>query len=195
MLAARLRRLAVLATVGVLLALAAVVVSGSASAASSRRDTPIRVVHAAGHTLKIWAVTKHQSCWRHAYGDVRNFVSTQECGNSLGRMLITTRVNGRGVGLARYTCAFGGATAQQMYTRAGEFRHLVSQNGTGMFYSLFHDGYGLPAGPQAVPGSNAFRALSQDSGVWIFQAWYLHGATPNNAPALERLEKNLFLQF
>jgi hypothetical protein len=87
MLAVRLRRLAVLATVGALLALTAVVVSGSASAASSRRDTPIRVVHAAGHTLKIWAETRHQSCWRHAYGrDVTNFVSTQECGRSLGRM-------------------------------------------------------------------------------------------------------------
>jgi hypothetical protein len=173
--------------------------AASAFPAGAAARKPLRTVvfHSNGHkyVLKIWAERKHEKCLPHAYGSpVRHFLRHHKC-RDLTRYLVTTRVNGRGVGLAQSSLGFTGKTATQMYRAAGKFRKLVSENGTGNFYSLFHDGASLPRGPQSVPDPDAFNAQAQDAGVTIVDAWWLHGPTPRNAKPLERMARDIYLHW
>ena len=77
---------------------------------------------------------------------------------------------------------------------AGDFRALVLQDGTGSIADMLREGWRLPAGPTAVPSPDAFSALAQDSVVTVDDAWYVSGPTPENDPALERMERAVFLQ-
>jgi hypothetical protein len=186
----------VLAASVALIAAAASVSTGSAAAATQK---PLRTVvfHSNGHkyVLKIWAERKHEKCLPHAYGaPVRRFLRHHKC-RDLTRYLVTTRVNGRGVGFAQSSLGFTGKTPTQMYRAAGKFRKLVSENGTGNFYSLFHDGASLPRGPQSVPDPDAFNAQAQDAGVTIVDAWWLHGKTARNAKPLERMARDIYLHW
>lgn len=160
-------------------------------AAAGPKPIETVTVHSNGHkyVLKVWARTKSRKCVKNAYGKpVRTFLRKHRCGG-LTRWLVTTKVNGRGVGFAQ------SATSFNTYAAAGHFRGLVTKNGTGNFYSLFADGYHLPRGPQSVPDPDAFKALAQDTGVTIVDAWYLHGKTPRNARPLVRMAENIYLQW
>ena len=141
----------------------------------------------------MWAQKQTTACAAHAYGTpIIAFLRKHPC-DGLRSLLATTRVGGRAVGFAQRTIGFRGAEGHS-YRAAGEFRALVSRSGTGNLDDLLREGYRLPAGPAHVPFPNAFAALGQDNSVTVVEAWYLHGATPDNDPALERLERDIFLR-
>jgi len=201
---ARLRRLARYAlalTLSLFLGFAPMVVPGPASAAaegvSAQKPLETVVVHSNHHryVLKVWSRKTNKQCLPHAYGaPVRHFLRRHHC-TGVTRWLVTTKVNGRGVGFAQSAVGFTGRTQSASYRAAGRFRTLVTRNGTGNFYPLFHDGYRTPAGPQYVPSPAAFNALVQDIDVTIVDAWYLHGKTPQNAKPLERMARDIYLQW
>lgn len=144
--------------------------------------------------IQIWARATSRNCAAHAYGaPVIDFLHRHSC-NGLTSLLATTTVDGRAVGFAQRSVGFGGGV-NQSYRAAGQFRALVSRSGTGNLNDLLREGYRLPAGPTQVPFPNAFNAQSQDSGVTVVEAWYLTGSTPDNDPALERMERDIYLQF
>lgn len=174
---------------------------GPASAAtrglSAQKPLETVVVHSNHHryVLKVWARKPSKKCLPHAYGGpVRHFLRHHHC-TGVTRWLVTTKVNGRGVGFAQSAVGFSGRTQTASYRAAGQFRTLVTRDGTGNFYPLFHDGYRTPAGPQYVPSPDAFNALVQDVDVTIVDAWYLHGKTPPNAKPLERMAREIYLQW
>lgn len=163
-------------------------------------STPIReanVTSVDGKTsyhIKIWAQTTSSTCANHAYGtQVVEYLTAHPCAG-LTRILATTTVGGRPVGFAQSSLGFLGA-APGSYTIAGNFALLENKDGTGSIDDLFRDGYRLPSGPSQLPASEAFDVQSQDSGVTIVDAFYLDGATPNNAPALVKMCKDIYLQF
>jgi hypothetical protein len=188
----------------VVLALAAafaLTVPSAASAASSGAASqhPIKTVtvHSNGHkyVLKVWAKSSSKHCLAHAYGTkIRHFLSTHHC-TSVVRYLVTTTVNGHGVGFAQSAASFTAKSEGRAFQVTGEFRKLISENGTGNFYSLFHDGDHVPSGPQSVPDPDAFKALAQDVVVTSVDAWYLHRHTPQNTHPLVQMINNIYLQW
>jgi hypothetical protein len=186
----------------VLAAAFALTVSGTASAAptGTASQHPIKTVtvHSNHHkyVLKVWAKSSSKHCLAHAYGTkIRHFLSTHHC-TSVVRYLVTTKVNGHGVGFAESVASFSAKTEGKAFRVTGEFRKLISEDGTGNFYSLFHDGDHVPSGPQTVPDPDAFKALAEDVVVTSVDAWYLHQhTTSNNATPLIQMIKNIYLQW
>jgi hypothetical protein len=174
--------------------------SASASAGSGAHPVPSRplrtvTAHATDGTtyvVQVWADEASRNCPAHAYGQVVQFLKRHPC-FSMRSTLATTTVDGRPVGFAQRAIGFRG-TEGASYRAAGEFRKLVSQSGTGNLNDLMREGYRLPSGPTSVPFPNAFSALGQDNGVTVTEAWYLKGATPDNDPALVKMEHDIFLQ-
>jgi hypothetical protein len=146
------------------------------------------------YRLKVWAQVNSRTCDDHAYGQpVISYLTTHPC-SGLTRRLVTTTVGGRDVGIATSSLGFAGPDPG-VYTIAGNFQTLVSKDGTGNLDDLFRDGYRLPSGPARVPSPDAFRALGQDAGVVVADAWYLTGTTPDNDPALLTMLEETFLQY
>lgn len=161
---------------------------------------PIRTKSVVTHSgttyvIKVWAEQKSVTdCAAHAYGaPVIKYLRKHPC-FGLDRLLATTTVNGKAVGFAQRSIGFKGGMSQG-YSAAGGFAKLVSKNGTGNLDDLMRDGYRLPSGPKSVPFPNAFSALGQDNDVTIVEAWYLKGKTPDNDPALEKMCRDIFLQY
>lgn len=157
---------------------------------------PVRTVtvHAPGgasYVVQIWAERSVKNCAAHAYGAVVTFLRRHPC-SELRQVLATTTVDGRAVGFAQRSVGFRGGQAG--YRTAGRFRELVTRDGTGNLDDLMREGYRLPSGPTSVPFPNAFSALAQDTDVTVVEAWYLHGATPDNDPPLVRMAQDIFLQ-
>ncbi len=175
--------------------------SNRSPAGSSTRPapaTPLRTSTVLGdhgtYVIREWARVVTPTCPDHAYGaPVIAYLTAHAC-SGLTRLLATTTVDGRQAGFAQSTLGFMG-TAPEVYKTAGDFRALVTKDGTGNLRDLMRDGYRLPSGPTRVPYPNAFSALSQDNGVTVVEAWYLHGPTPDNDPALVAMAKDIFLQF
>ena len=153
-------------------------------------------VHSGATTydIKVWAQATDADCAAHAYGTpVIDYLTAHPC-SGVTRLLATTVVNGKGVGFAQSSLGFKGG-APQVYQTAGDFRALVTRDGTGNINDLLREGRRLPSGPTAVPSPDAFSALGQDAGVAIVDAWYLDGPTPDNDPALVGMAHDIFLQF
>jgi len=179
--------------------------SGPASSATASGvvhpvpSTPVRTatVHATDgvtYVVKIWADVKDDTCFDHAHGDpIVTFLTEHPC-RGLERYLATTTVKGRPVGFAMSATGFAGTPADP-YKYAGQFTELEQKDGTGSINDLLMEGYRLPEGPTSVPAGEAFNVLGQDSGVTVWDAWYLDGSTPANAPALITMTQDLFLQF
>jgi hypothetical protein len=160
---------------------------------------PVRTVtvHAADGTtyhVQIWWDVQNATCFDHAYGQpIITFLTTHPC-SGLRRILATTTVNGRPVGFAMSATGFAG-TAHNLYGTAGKFAQLEQADNTGSINDLLREGYRLPSGPTSVPSGEAFNVLGQDTGVTVWDAWYLDGPTPTNDPALITMTQDLFLQF
>jgi hypothetical protein len=159
--------------------------------------TPLRtkVVTASDGTVyavSIWAEQESGNCAAHAYGQVAQFLAGHAC-TGIHQVLATTAINGRAVGFEENSVGFSGSM-QTAYKNAGDFTTLVSTDGTGNLNDLLREGYRLPAGPDQVPSPDAFKALGQDNGVVVTDAWYLVGPTRDNAPQLEKMAEDLFLQ-
>ena len=154
------------------------------------------MVHAGSITypISVWWETSTQDCAAHSHGaPVVQYLTAHPCAN-MTRQLVTTTVDGRGVGFNVANIAFLG-NAPQVYTTAGNFRTLVLANGTGDVNDLLAEGYRLPSGPTALPQPDAFTALGEDSDVTVYDIWFLNGPTPNNDPALLKMAQDVFLQY
>ena len=127
---------------------------------------PVRtatIVGASGRTyvIKVWAGQPRDrllaACLRRAGDRVPD--SSTTC-RAVTRLLATTRVGGRDGRLRPERVVFAGATAEQAYSAAGNFRTLVSKDGTGNINDLLRER--LPAaGGSAItcPSPDAFNAL------------------------------------
>lgn len=147
------------------------------------------------YVIKVWAQVQNSDCAVHAYGaPVIRFLQKHPC-QGLSRRLATTTVNGREAGFVQNSIGFTGNGAEAMYRAAGQFRSLVTRDGTGNLNDLLREGYRLPSGPSSVPSPDAFSALSQDNIVTVVEAWYLQGSTPSNDPALVTMAEDTYLQF
>lgn len=144
------------------------------------------------YAISVWAEQESDNCAEHAYGQVQQYLETHPC-TGVHQVLATTAINGRAVGFAENSVGFSG-TMNTAYRNAGEFTTLVSTDGTGNLNDLLREGYRLPAGPDHVPSPDAFKALGQDAGVVVTDAWYLVGVTKPNAPPLEKMAEDIFLQ-
>lgn len=174
--------------------------SGSPTgSASGSAHAPLRVkvvVAPSGRTyvIKIWAERKDTDCAAHAYGaPVIRYLHQHPC-SGLDRVLATTRVHGRTVEFAQRSIGFAGG-APGSYRAAAGFRKLVSKNGTGNLNDLLREGGRIPGGRKSVPFPNAFSALAQDNNVTVVEAWYRDGATADNDPDLEQMERDTYLQY
>lgn len=161
---------------------------------------PLRIVGVSttisgkSYTIKVWVDRKDPTCADHAYGTaIVNFLKAHPC-SGLQRLLATTTVNGRGVGIAESRLGFLGQ-ADASYQTASDFIKLVSAEGTGNITDLLSEGYRLPSGPSSVPSPDAFNAIGQDAGVSVDDMWYLDGPTPSNDPPLVQMSRDIFLQF
>ncbi len=141
----------------------------------------------------MWAEQTSTDCAAHAYGQVAGFLAAHPC-FGISQVLATTAIDGRAVGFAQNGVGFKG-DLQVSYRAARDFGALITRDGTGNLDDLFREGYRLPAGPDHVPSPDAFKALGQDNGVTVVDAWYLDGPTPDNDPPLVKMAEDIFLQF
>lgn len=174
--------------------------TGTASGAVTVHPAPAAPLRTASvsagsrhYVLSIWAERHDTDCAAHAYGQVQLYLQLTPC-SGMTRRLATTTVAGRPVGFAVTSILIPGPAAQP-YRNAAAFRQLVEKDGTGSVYDLMREGWRLPSGPTSVPAPDAFRALSQDTGVDVYDLWYLDGPTPDNDPALLQLAQDVYLQY
>jgi len=71
--------------------------------------------------------------------------------------------------------------------------NLENAPGTGSINDLLRDGASMPGASGEIPPHEAFQVYSQDTGVTVFDAWFVHGSTPDQDPRLVSLEEDLFL--
>jgi hypothetical protein len=145
------------------------------------------------YTVKVWVEDTTVNCEGHAYGaQVIAYLKAHLC-RSMTRLLASTTIGGRPVGIAHTLIGFSGS-APDVYQVAGDFKTLVTQNGTGNIADLLREGKRFPNSGAKVGEPEAFSAEGQDSGVGIDELWYLDGPTPENDPPLMTLGQSLFLQ-
>ena len=53
----------------------------------------------------------------------------------------------------------------------------------------------LPCNDVTATPSAELTRVARDNGVTIVDAWYLHGKTPHNAKPLERIARDIYLQW
>lgn len=163
-------------------------------------SSPLKTVttHApdgASYVVKIWQQVEDPTCFDHAYGTPMITYLTQHPCTGLRRTLATTTVGGREVGFNESEAGFPAGPPANPYRWAEKFKTLEEADNTGSIVDLLRDGYRLPSGPTALPASEVFNVLGQDSGVVVYDVWYLDGSTPSNDPALIKMTQDIFLQF
>jgi hypothetical protein len=169
-----------------------------AATSSAPTPKPLRTATATApdgttYLVSIWAERSDPTCADHAHGKpVIAYLTAHKCGR-LHRLLATTTMDGRAVGLAISDLGFLG-TDPAVYKTAGAFVTLVKKNGTGNIDDLMRSGSRLPAGPSSVPSPDVTTAQSQDDGVEIVDAWYLDGPTASSDPKVIAMAQALFLQ-
>jgi hypothetical protein len=180
---------------------AATSTSAAASTSASVHPVPSAPVRTAtvtfaGRTypIQVWAEVRNATCADHAYGQVATFLTTHPCGG-MTRQLATTSVNGKAVGFAVTAIDLPSSDPAHPYANAAAFHALVDADGTGNVNDLMREGYRLPSGPSSVPSPDAFKTLAQDTGVNIYDMWYLNQSTPTNDPALLQMAQDIYLQY
>ncbi len=169
--------------------------SSTTSVATSplRTETVTSTDGATQYSVTVWVQQDTVDCENHAYGArVIAYLKANLC-KGMTRLLASTTVNGRPVGIAQSLISFSGGEPTD-YQAAGNFKDLVTQNGTGNINDLLREGKRFPNSGSKVGDPDAFSAESQDAGVGIEDVWYLDGSTPENDPPLLTLAKSLFLQ-
>jgi hypothetical protein len=158
-----------------------------------RTETVTAYADNTAYKIQVWVEDTTVNCEGHAYGaPVIAYLKAHLC-KSMSRLLASTTVAGRPVGIAQALISFSG-NAPDVYQTAGDFKTLVTQDGTGNITDLLREGKRFPNSGTKIGSPDAFSAQGQDSAVGIEDVWYLDGPTPNNAPELMKLAESLFLQ-
>ncbi len=149
----------------------------------------IQGVHAT-FTIKVWSQVTSPSCAGHAHGAaVVAFLRKHPC-TALTRLLGTTIIDKKAVGLAQSNVTFAGTT-NTATTAATDFTLLIGKKGAGNITDLFRDGRRLPSGPAAIPASSATNVRNDERTATVVAAWYLKGGTPRDDPSLSELSEAL----
>ena len=145
--------------------------------------------------LQIWGSSDVTDCVAHAYGTpVLAYLRSHQC-HGIHRVLASTTVNGRQVGIAAENVTFTGASADKAYRAAGGLAELVTKDGTGNVSDLIREGVRIPGGPSELPYPDTFFAGAQDNGTLVYEAFYLKGPTSAKDPVLRKLIMDVVLQF
>jgi hypothetical protein len=126
------------------------------------------------------------NCAANAYGDVIAFLSAHPC-TSATRRLVSVPYNGRAVALSVITADIP-STASAPSAYAQQFGRIELANGTGSLNDLLRAGTRPSGWPASIPAEEAFRVDVSGPQVVILDAWYLRGATADQAPELIALE-------
>ena len=118
------------------------------------------------------------------------FLGAHPCAGA-HRVLATLPLHGRTVAVSAISTSFP-PTPSDPYATVSQFVRLEQADGTGAIDDLLREGGTLP-GATEIPSTEAFSVLSQDSGVTVFDAWYLGSRTTDQDRSLVKLEQNLFL--
>lgn len=140
----------------------------------------------------VWASDTIHNCAQHAYGaPMIAFLRKHPCGPT-HRVLATVYTSAGPVDVSAISTSFAGHGAN-IYRPTEQFVNLENASGTGSINDLLREGASMPGASGQIPPHEAFKVYSQDTGVTVFDAWYGHGSTPDQDPALVSLEEDLFL--
>ncbi|WP_375486715.1 hypothetical protein [uncultured Jatrophihabitans sp.] len=166
--------------------------SSAGSTAKALRH--LTIVGASSHrsyAVTVWDHDTIANCATHAYGATMiKFLEAHPC-RGAHRVLGTVLLGGRTVAVSAITTSFRG-TGADPYGATTRFIKLEQADGTGSVNDLLREGGSLP-GTDEIPPTEAFVVLSQDTGVTVFDAWYVGAQTPDQDPPLVTLERNLYL--
>jgi len=136
--------------------------TSSAPAAKPLRTATVTAPDGTTFLVSIWAERSDPTCADHAHGKpVVAYLTAHKCGG-LHRLLATTTVAGRAVGLAISDLGFLG-TDPAVYKTAGAFVTLVKKNGTGNIDDLMRSGSRLRKDCVGFPGNFLSVTLGSSS--------------------------------
>lgn len=162
---------------------------------------PIKVATITGfdgtkYQVSIWQRRDDPTCVGHAYGQpVIDFLNAHPCYAGVTRLLATITINGREAAFAQSSLSIPSPGSTDPYKNSAAFKKLLQENNTGSIIDLLHDGYRLPKGPTAIPAHEAFTVFGQDSGIEIWDGWWLDGPTKDNDPVLIKAAMDIYLQY
>jgi hypothetical protein len=138
------------------------------------------------YVVQVWARATTRNCAAAAVGPAAGYLRTHPC-SALTRVLAMSHVHGRAVAFAEQTLRLRSARAVH------GLRPLV-RRGPALIDTLFSAGYGLPAGPQSVPGLQ-FLIAARGRTLTTIYYWYVNQGTPYEDPLLERFARDMYAGF
>lgn len=117
------------------------------------------------------------NCTAHSYGQVQVFFTRTPC-SSLHRGLFSTTADGRTIVVAASTVTFTDAG------QAGQYRQLVTSDGTGNVNDLLREGSRYPGSPSKLPPA-AFASRQDGARVLVAEAAYATGPSDSSDATLQ----------
>jgi hypothetical protein len=162
------------------------------SAQAARTITVTGTTTQTRYVAHVYASDTITDCAAHAYGaKMIAFLRAHRC-QPAHRVLATVDIAGRTAVVSMISTSFTG-TGADPYSGVARFRQLEEADGTGSINDLLREGHHIAGVASRIPAHEAFLVVGQDQGVTVFDAWWTNGATPDQAPALLKLEQDLFL--
>lgn len=164
----------------------------TSSAQAARTITVTGTTTQTRYVAHVYASDTITDCAAHAYGATMiAFLRAHPC-RPAHRVLATVDTAGRTAVLSTISTSFAG-TGADPYSGVGKFRQLEEADGTGSINDLLREGHHVAGIASRIPAREAFSVVGQDQGVTVFDAWWASGTTPDQEPALLKLEQDLFL--
>ncbi len=146
------------------------------------------------YTATVVAEDQVANCAANSSGTaVIEYFQQHPCPMGASRRLQTIPYQGRTVALSIIEVAAPAGPPGNLYEYATQLDELENAPNTGGLDDLLQSGV-RPAGwPSAIPGNETFLVIGEDTTVYIFDAWYLQGATVPQDPVLVNLIHDIFL--
>jgi tRNA A-37 threonylcarbamoyl transferase component Bud32 len=146
------------------------------------------------YTATIVATDQVADCAANSYGTALiQYFQQHPCPDGADLRLETIPYGGRTVALSIIAVSAMVGPPDNLYEYASQLAQLENAPNTGGLDDILRTG-ARPAGwPPAIPSNEAFVVMGEDDSVYIFDAWYLQGATTPQDPALVNLIRDIFL--